>query len=415
VIPALRITGVVRDPAGNPLGSVRLAVMPSGSHERTTGSDGKFEIMWDPSWTLPDITSILLARDRARNLVAAVDLDAQMKNLDVKLRPGVVLTGKVLDPEGGPLTSARIQITLRWPSFGVMLSRNSEAATAPDGTFTVPALPPDRQYGVTVLAEGYGRLYVGVDTHGTKDNRVELGAFKLPVANLFVSGVVVDANEKPVAGAEVFSYGPEQPERRVILTDDQGRFVIRNICAGPINVSANVPGAEGPSGSVATEGGATNVKITVSASGESGRYVPRKSASLIGKPLPSLKMAGVELPADANDRMLLVCLWDVSQRPSRHCLTQLAQRATQLGEKGVMIIAVQAARTEEGALGEWVKTNKVPFPVGRMTGDFEKTRFDWGVTSLPHLILTDKKRVVAAEGFELSELDEKILATTDKL
>ncbi len=40
----------------------------------------------------------------------------------------------------------------------------------------------------------------------------------------------------------------------------------------------------------------------------------------------------------------------------------------------------------------------------------EKIRFAWGVKSLPWLILTDSRHVVAATGFGLSELDEKIEA-----
>jgi len=35
-------------------------------------------------------------------------------------------------------------------------------------------------------------------------------------------------------------------------------------------------------------------------------------------------------------------------------------------------------------------------------------RFYWGVKSLPWLILSNKQHIVQAEGFALSELDEKI-------
>jgi len=35
-------------------------------------------------------------------------------------------------------------------------------------------------------------------------------------------------------------------------------------------------------------------------------------------------------------------------------------------------------------------------------------RLAWGVKSLPWLILTDKKHVVAAEGFSIIDLDAKI-------
>jgi hypothetical protein len=41
-------------------------------------------------------------------------------------------------------------------------------------------------------------------------------------------------------------------------------------------------------------------------------------------------------------------------------------------------------------------------------GDEEKTKFNWGVKSLPWLILTDKEHVVTAEGFSVNKLNEKI-------
>jgi hypothetical protein len=47
-------------------------------------------------------------------------------------------------------------------------------------------------------------------------------------------------------------------------------------------------------------------------------------------------------------------------------------------------------------------------------GDEEKTRFNWGVRSLPWLIMTDKKHIVQAEGFGINELDEKITTLREK-
>ena len=40
--------------------------------------------------------------------------------------------------------------------------------------------------------------------------------------------------------------------------------------------------------------------------------------------------------------------------------------------------------------------------------DAEKVKFTWSVKSLPWLILTDKNHIAQTEGFNLSELDEKI-------
>ena len=55
-----------------------------------------------------------------------------------------------------------------------------------------------------------------------------------------------------------------------------------------------------------------------------------------------------------------------------------------------------------------MKTSSVPFTVGMVQGDEEKTRFSWGVKSLPWLILTDTENIVRAEDFALAELNAKI-------
>lgn len=57
--------------------------------------------------------------------------------------------------------------------------------------------------------------------------------------------------------------------------------------------------------------------------------------------------------------------------------------------------------------------NKIPFPVGMIQGDGEKIRFAWGVKSLPWLILMNRKHIVTAEGFNLSEINSKIQEVED--
>jgi hypothetical protein len=130
--------------------------------------------------------------------------------------------------------------------------------------------------------------------------------------------------------------------------------------------------------------------------------------ALLGKPLPEFSGSGIDIiPEQIADGILLVCFFDMNQRPSRNCVTQLAKQAEQLKEKGMTVIAVQASKVCKNTLCDWIKENKISFPVGTVQGDEEKIRFNWGVKSLPWLILTDNRRIVAAEGFGLDELGEK--------
>jgi gluconolactonase len=134
-----------------------------------------------------------------------------------------------------------------------------------------------------------------------------------------------------------------------------------------------------------------------------------KTPSLIGKPLPELGQMGIELPDDASEKMILVCLWDVQQRPSRNYVKELAKKADDLAKEDVVVACVQVADVEDTVIEEWVKENEIPFAMGRSVAEEGKSTFDWGVKSMPWLILTDRMHIVTSEGFALSDLDEQIL------
>ena len=106
--------------------------------------------------------------------------------------------------------------------------------------------------------------------------------------------------------------------------------------------------------------------------------------------------------------MLLVCFFDLQQRPSRFCVTELAKRAGELKGKGVLVLAVQGSKVDRQELGTFVATNSLPFPVGMIAAEEEQAKFNWGVKSEPWLILTDKDHIVRAEGFALAELNERV-------
>ena len=135
----------------------------------------------------------------------------------------------------------------------------------------------------------------------------------------------------------------------------------------------------------------------------------RRPPLLVGKPLPKLNDLKIDLlPANTAGKMMLVCFLDIEQRPSRNCLRQLNARAQELKAKGMAIAAVQASKIDENSLDEWRRRHNISFPFGTVQGDENRARFTWGIPSLPWLILTDSRHMVAAEGFRLSELDAKI-------
>jgi hypothetical protein len=141
------------------------------------------------------------------------------------------------------------------------------------------------------------------------------------------------------------------------------------------------------------------------------RYVPEDWSIRVwvGKPLPEFNGIKIDLPVERiKDKAILLCFFDMNQRPSRNCLLQLSKRTKELVAKDIAVAAIQASQADEDKLNDWIKKNNINFPVGMVQGDEEKTHFTWGVRSLPWLILTDKKHTVIAEGFSVAELDDKL-------
>ena len=241
-------------------------------------------------------------------------------------------------------------------------------------------------------------------------HRVELDPTQLLAADQRVAGVVLDADDKPVAGVWVYCSGNQQPSVNG-QTDSQGRFVFKQVCAGPLRLLAN--NQRGLSGNANVEGGDTNVTLRIAARAAGGRTPPPQVASLEGKPLPDLTALGLAAADVPAKQPLLALLIDAEQRPSRRVLKRLAELADTLKQKGLAVVVLQAGTLEGAEFAAWKQENAIPFPVGLFKGNREKARATWGAAALPWLILTDAGRKVTGEGFAIGELEEK-LKPTDK-
>ena len=624
-----KIRGIVRDPAGEPLEGVELSILPGGGEEVRSDSQGEFELFWDRSfWGERETTFCLVARHEQRDLAAAREIGEGTEALELKLEPGVTFAGKVVDPNGEGIAGARINPMLRLSSWGSSLIRHQTKQTDGDGNFKITAIPPGHNYNVYVNAEGYGQESVDAHTDNAVNNLLDFETITLPLANLSVSGQIVDIKGNPVPNARIAGsgYGDGQPSRVSTQADGQGHFTLEGVCAGTINIrvdadrdgkrlSAHAVASGGATGLkiVAREGrsvvqyiraksyeqviqssekviagvaldengspvagvpvgvcchkkmredgkftwtfssyttlrdttdpqgrfaieleedgeynlrfspdnhaaiiaydvpvGKKDLKVTLpdggtvagrlvrlergkkvpipdvevkleqtdrasythlgfdrdrttltdsqgrfrfehvrtkirphgSMSREQWDYIPRvwqisygdtsktvgfydqtrieefelvvgpdpeDAALRVGRPLPGFDGIKIDLAANrTKEKMILVCFFDMNQRPSRNCIQQLSKRAQELKAKDIVVVAVQASKVDENALNEWIKKNNSPFPVGMIEGDVEKTLFNWGVKSLPWLILTDQKHVVRSEGFAFSELDNKL-------
>jgi len=413
------IAGVVRDQEGKLLSNAVVSTHPPATEQTITDARGEFTFRARHAL---DRVIYLVVRHKERNLAIAERLDKSAEQLDIMLAPGAILSGKVVDVGGRGIPGAELSMTLRRSTSvpgSVEMIRIDKS-----GNYEIRAVPTGHTCHLTASAEGYGKLYRRVNTYGAANEHIGIEPLVLSVANLSVSGTVVDEFDRPVSGVRISADANGQPARGT-FTDVKGKFTISNVCPGQISIHAyNLR----LSGTANADVGATDIKIVVAELGKLGRPglsprpltealpdLPRRPPSLLGKALPDVKNLGVELsPGDLGDKTVLVCFFDMQQPPSRNCVVQLAERAEELRRKGVTVVVMQASEVQKNELDTWLKNNRIPFPIAMAQGYDTGMRSAWGVRALPWLILVDRNHVVSAEGFELGELDEKIREAAKK-
>jgi len=402
--PKNTLTGKVIDANGEPIANAMVAVRGANAKQMSTNTDGIFStVIRSRISYIPK--PYLLIRHVERNLAAVVELDDNLENLDITLSPGVIFSGKVVDVNGVGIQNAEIVLYFMvkegvyeggWPEL---------IDIDPEGNFEIRAIPTDYEYSVGTRAEGYGNRSVKFRSGDAIEGRIDFKSnpLVLEIANQTVSGVVVDIDDQPVANASVFTGAPNQ----IVQTDKDGKFTIEKVCAGRIDISAEKHGTS-LRGKAQTEGGTTDVKIVILARDTGNESVTEQPTTLVGKSLPNFEHIKVDLtPEQMKDKKILVCFFDIQQRPSRNCVIQLAKRAEDLAHQRIVVVGVHATAVENSVLKDWLEKNRISFPVGKIERGEDEVRFAWGVRSLPWLLLTDWKHIVRAEGFGIDELSMK--------
>jgi uncharacterized GH25 family protein len=404
--PLPRITGVVKDPAGMPMAGLRLMVLPEhrfGGRGLQTDPNGRYEFNWNPrAYGSLDNNFCLMVLDPKRNLAVAQEINETTTTLDLQLEPSLVICGRVQTPDGQPLANATLTAHVWMGNMGTQFG-NQPGKTDAQGRFEMTGFPKGRQYGLWANAKGYGSANQNVHEN-TETNRIEMPPFVLKIADRQIAGQVMDAEEKPVAGARVSMYGRDQPNNST-QTDAQGRFTFAQVCEGTVRAAVNHRGAYGDT---QAQAGDTNLVIVVHDRSTVGPAASPQAVTLKGKALPDLSAADFGQETVVAGKPILLCLFDLDQRPSRRCLRLLAEKHAALRQQGIGVLAIHTTATTAEAFKTWKEANSSPFPVGWVREKSTKTRWLTSPASLPWLILTDANRRVAAEGFALEDLDATI-------
>ena len=139
------------------------------------------------------------------------------------------------------------------------------------------------------------------------------------------------------------------------------------------------------------------------------RYKPDGSMFPVIKTLPKFDVFDLKLnPDETKEKMILLCFFDIKQAPQQDAFN-LAEMASKLAEKNVLVILVEATGSEKKQIDNWAKQHSIKVPVGRLHKEIlKRIHKAWAIESLPRLVLTDRNHVIVAEGFALEELEAKI-------
>jgi hypothetical protein len=260
------IGGTVHDEAGRPLAGTAVRIYPMGEEEVLSDAQGRFRVTWDPYGWPPKAMNYLIALDRQRHLAVIEPTVKDRNQIELTLRPTATFVGQVIDINDRGIPGAEVAVMLCGPTWGSRLFRNDIFKTDAQGRFEIHTIPPEQKYHITVIADGYGRTDVDVEKGGAVIGRVEVGTLHLAMANLAVSGVVVDPQGRPVPDAGVHTIGgPSDGQRdRKTRTDREGRFRLEGLCAGLVRLQASAQ-IEGAAlyANLNTDGGAADVRIVL--------------------------------------------------------------------------------------------------------------------------------------------------------
>ena len=290
----LTISGTIYDPSGNPASGARVGVTPSWGPDESvvTGPDGGYSVHWQAQQGMRGVKYFVIARDTRRNLAGMEEIDAKKTQASVRMEPGFSVSGTVLDAQGNPLTRANVNLNIMVGNMGGMIDREPVSVDA-DGTFTISALPKGQQYNLFISAADHGSGQKNITRAQSQSNSMQLAPFKLRTADLELAGQLLGLDGKPLAGAQVYTYGNNQPNVNA-RTDASGHFKFK-VCSGPINVNAFLPQGGGGNNfaSVQARGGDLNVVMKIG-----DRPQPRMTARSVSlKPQPWTLAAIIAWPA----------------------------------------------------------------------------------------------------------------------
>ncbi len=130
-----------------------------------------------------------------------------------------------------------------------------------------------------------------------------------------------------------------------------------------------------------------------------------RRAMLTGKRLTEFEGIDIDYNIEqAKGSKIVLCFFDMEQRPSRNLVERLAKREKELAEHSFVVLLVHTSGVDGDKLRQWLADCKIPFACGTISKDAERVLYNWGVKAQPWLVLIDEQGHVTAGGFGLESL-----------
>jgi len=269
----LTLRGRVVDREGAPIEAAMLTGI--GTWTRSA-ADGGFELMHSTLFE-QIVVEAQAAGFVAKRLVLDTHTPGTLENLSVRLETGAPLRGRIVDESGQPVAQAKIlaqaELSLRTQSDD-------------QGRFEIHSLPQESNWiSLHVHADGFANL-----RHDIKDLRLPAKDIELVLSRgVDVPGVLLDDQGAPCPGELVFEGAARwEVDGAEAITDETGRFVLRDLPRAGCDIGVAVSGFEAYSRKLelpASGSFAGELRIELSR----GRELRGRVIDPLGNPIPKAR------------------------------------------------------------------------------------------------------------------------------
>jgi uncharacterized GH25 family protein len=253
--PEVSLTGRIVDSAGKPVPEAEVRLQPSSNDQQmgiptpdkelrvTSDADGRFRF--------PHLDAghrDLRIERKGFAPVVRRDLQVAEQPLDLgdlRLTPEAVFEGRVTDERGKPVEGASV-FAGRFDDPFLTLAQE-DIRTGPDGRFRITGLAPGQRFDLTIDHPDYAPFQApGLKAPAVESFQVVLSAGRT------LSGRVVDEARRPVRAqisrisSQRVSLGNSSSSSMgsgtVGWADEEGRFVLRGLTAGLLDLQFEAPG-----------------------------------------------------------------------------------------------------------------------------------------------------------------------------